>query len=158
MGIFQFGLATALAASLVASPVLAQSQPVTLEGTVMLEKAVVDADGKTELKLIEPKMVVPGDRLIFGTSYRNTGTDPVANFVVTNPLPSAVRLAPDADAKLVVSIDGGNSWGVLSSLQVKQEDGTQRAAVPADVTHVRWTLAVVAPGESGRVEFPAIIR
>ena len=33
-----------------------------------------------------------------------------------------------------------------------------RAAIPADVTQVRWTLASIAPGGSGRLEYPAIIR
>jgi len=78
--------------------------------------------------------------------------------VVTNPLPAAVRLAPDADADLVVSVDGGESWGMLANLSVTEDDGSIRPAQHADVTHVRWTLALVRPGESGRLEYPAIIR
>ncbi len=137
----------------------AQSQsPVSLSGDVMAVETTVDAQGNESTQLVEPNVIVPGDRLVFGTDYANDGTEPVDNFVVTNPLPSAVRLAPDADAELTVSVDGGDSWGTLSTLSITNEDGTTRTAAHADVTHVRWTLASIAPGESGRLEYPAIIR
>lgn len=142
-----------------ALPVGAQAQnPVTLSGDVKAVETSVDASGNEVTKLVEPDVIVPGDRLIFGTEYANNGAEPADNFVVTNPLPAAVRLAPDADPDLTVSVDGGNSWGMLSELTVAGEDGTTRAATPSDVTHVRWTLAQIAPGESGRLEYPAIIR
>lgn len=139
--------------------VQAQSQsPITLAGDVMAVETSVDAEGNEITTLVKPDVIVPGDRLIFGTDYANNGAEPVQNFVVTNPLPSAVRLAPDADPALVVSVDAGVNWGTLETLSVAAEDGTSRAATHADVTHVRWTLASIAPGESGRVEYPAIIR
>ena len=47
---------------------------------------------------------------------------------------------------------------IEEQLSVMAEDGGSRPAVQADVTHVRWTLPSVAPGESGRLEYPAIIR
>lgn len=142
-------------------PLIAQAQgqnPVTLSGDVMAVETSVDADGNETTQLVEPDVIVPGDRLIFGTDYANSGVEPVANFVVTNPLPAAVRLAGDADPELFVSVDGGETWGALSALKVVAQDGTERSATHADVTHVRWTLASIAPGESGRLEYPAIIR
>ena len=114
--------------------------------------------GKEVTELVEPNTIVPGDRLIFGTDYNNGSDEAVDNFVVTNPLPPAVRLAPDADTTLIVSVDGGKTFGTLSQLSVLAEDGGSRPADQADVTHVRWTLPSVAPGESGRLEYPAIIR
>ena len=150
------GLLFALAVN---APLAAQGQnPITLSGDVMAVAVSVDSDGRETTTLVEPDVIVPGDRLIFGTDYANNGSEPAANFVVTNPLPSAVRLAPDADPALIVSVDGGRSWGTLDALSVTQEDGTARAATHADVTHVRWTIASIAPGERGRVEYPAIIR
>lgn len=140
-----------------AAPALAQ-QPLRLSGDVKVEKTIENDDGTTVTALVEPEIVVPGDRLIFGTDYINSGAEPVENFVVTNPLPEAVRLADDADPALVVSVDGGKSWGALADLQVTDDNGISRAAKAEDVTHIRWTLAVVAPGESGRLEYQAIIR
>ena len=134
------------------------SSPVTLSGDVKAVETSVDADGNETTQLVEPSVIVPGDRLVFGTGYANNGAEAVENFVVTNPLPAAVRLADDAETALVVSVDGGASWGTLDTLTVTGEDGAVRAASHADVTHVRWTLALIAPGESGRLEYPAIIR
>ena len=121
-------------------------------------KTVTDADGNQSTELVEPDVIVPGDRLIFGTSYANNGAEEATNFVITNAVPAAVRLAPDASAELTVSVDGGESWDKLSALTVTGEDGAARAATGEDVTHIRWTLASIAPGASGRVEYPAIIR
>ncbi|MDJ0643202.1 MAG: hypothetical protein QNJ15_10315 [Erythrobacter sp.] len=136
----------------------AAQNPVTLAGDVMAVKTVTDETGTERTELVEPTKIVPGDRLIFGTDYSNNGTEEVTDFVVTNPLPSAVRLAPDADPDLVVSVDGAQSWGTLAQLKVTDETGATRTATHADVTHVRWTLPSIAPGESGRLEYPAIIR
>ncbi len=150
-------VALSLLGAIWAAPLAAQ-QPLTLKGDVKAVKMVENEDGTTVTALVDPEIVVPGDRLIFGTDYANTGSEPVEQFVVTNPLPEAVRLADDADPALVVSVDGGQTWGLLADLQVSETDGNMRAATAGDVTHVRWTLASVAPGESGRLEYPAIIR
>ncbi len=154
-------VAALLVFSSVAMPISAHAQgrsPVSLSGDVMAVETSVDEAGNESTQLVEPSVIVPGDRLVFGTDYANQGAEPVENFVVTNPLPSAVRLAPDADAELTVSVDGGVTWGTLGTLTVANEDGTTRTAAHADVTHVRWTIASIAPGESGRLEYPAIIR
>jgi uncharacterized repeat protein (TIGR01451 family) len=143
-----------------AAPVAAQgnANPIALNGDVKAEKVITDADGKERIELVEPTSIVPGDRLVFGTDYANNGADTVTNFIVTNPLPAAVRLAPDADSALEVSVDGGKTWGALGALTFTNSDGTTRPAAHADVTHVRWVLASIAPGASGRLTYPAIIR
>lgn len=140
------------------APAFAQAQAIDLKGDVKLEKVMIDDGGEPSVELVEPGTIVPGDKLIFGTEYSNNSADPVTNFVVTNPVPNAVRLAPGAPADLTVSVDGGANWGQLAALSVEQADGTSRPAQHADVTHIRWTLAAVAPGEKGRLEYPAIIR
>ncbi|MCX9147438.1 hypothetical protein [Erythrobacter sp. WG] len=155
-----FALAAAMALAGPVLPLAAQGapSPIVLKGDVKVVKTVTDKDGKQRTELADPDTIVPGDRLMFGTDYANNGTQPVKNFVVTNPLPSAVRLAPDADPALEVSVDAGKTWGVLAKLSVANPDGTMRPATHDDVTHVRWTIATIAPGASGRVTYPAIIR
>ncbi|KPQ31843.1 MAG: hypothetical protein HLUCCX21_03000 [Porphyrobacter sp. HL-46] len=135
-----------------------QASPVSLSGDVKAVKVITEADGSERTELVEPGTIVPGDRLVFGTDYANNGSDTVTNFNVTNPLPGAVRLAPDADPALTVSVDGGKTWGRLAELTVTASDGTARAATHEDVTHVRWVLASIAPSEKGRLTYPAIIR
>lgn len=156
---FKLGLAAA-ALSLVATPLFAQasSSPVVLTGDVKAMKVIAEPDGTERTELTEPGTIIPGDRLIFGTDYANNGSDPVSNFTVTNPLPAAVRLAPDADPALDVSVDDGKTWGALAALTITNSDGTTRAATHVDVTHIRWVLASIAPGATGRLTYPAIIR
>ena len=158
MSIFSKLFAPVLVLATAAMPLAAQESAINLKGDVMLEQSTVDETGEKTVSLVEPNTIVPGDRLVFGTEYTNTSTRAVENFVVTNPLPAAVRLAEDAPADLVVSVDGGSSWGLLTQLSVIVGDGASRPASHEDVTHVRWTLARVAAGESGRLEYPAIIR
>lgn len=158
MRIFLMFFISLLATAAGTTPLSAQDQAISLSGSVMHETVSLDASGKEVTELVEPNTIVPGDRLIFGTDYNNGSDEAVDNFVVTNPLPPAVRLAPDADTRLIVSVDGGKTFGMLSQLSVLAEDGGSRPADQADVTHVRWTLPSVAPGESGRLEYPAIIR
>ncbi len=158
MRIFLIFFISLLATAAGTTPLSAQDQAISLSGSVMHETVSLDASGKEVTELVEPNTIVPGDRLIFGTAYNNGSDEAVDNFVVTNPLPPAVRLAPDADTTLIVSVDGGKSFDTLSQLSVMAEDGGSRPADQADVTHVRWTLPSVAPGESGRLEYPAIIR
>lgn len=132
--------------------------PVTLVGEVMLERSVQSADGSSTTELVAPEVVVPGDRLLFRNTYTNAGTETVERFVVTSPVHAAVRLAPETDPALTVSVDGGTSWGEVAELTVTGTDGTIRAATLDDVTHIRWVLPSVAPGASGTLDYHAIIR
>lgn len=136
---------------------LAEPGQIGLKGEVFLEKTV-DDNGKPKKVLVEPKVVLPGDRLLFGTAYVNNGNAPVEHFVVTNPLPAAVMLAPESASGLDVSVDGGKTYGRLAALTVSDGQGGTRPAAPADVSHVRWIIPAIAPHAQGKVEFFAIVR
>jgi len=133
------------------------SSAVTLSSEIMLVKTVLE-NGTEKKSYVEPKVVVPGDQLLFAVNYRNNGSAVVEGFVLTNPLPSAVMLASDSAGKLEVSVDGGKTWGKLAALTVNDTASGPRAAQAGDVTHVRWALAPLAPGASGSVTFNAIVR
>jgi uncharacterized repeat protein (TIGR01451 family) len=145
--------------ALVAVPAMAapSAGQVSLQGEVKLQKTVV-ANGVSTRVLVTPKKVVPGDQLVFSTAYHNDGASAVDHFVVTNPLPTAVTYAPEGSDASEVSVDGGKSWGSLAKLTVADGKGGQRAAQSADVTHVRWTVAVIAPGATGAVSYHAVVR
>ena len=149
------------AMSAMAGPALAAAQsapsPVSLKGDVMLEKTVIE-NGVSKVELAEPKVVIPGDRLLFTTRYRNEGTQSVTNFVVTNPLPSAVALSGEQTSGTEVSVDGGKTWGQLGALKIAGAEGTERTATASDVTHLRWTIPAIAPGASGEVQYHGIVR
>lgn len=147
-----------LLAALFPGQALAANQ-VALDNSVFVERVSTDAQGKQRILLEEPKVVVPGDRLVFVLNYRNAGAQPADKFVITNPLPSAVRFADAGDTRPLVSIDGGKQWGLLADLSVAMTDGTRRAAQPADVTHLRWAFQKPIPvGGTGKLMFRGIVK
>ena len=151
------GLFLSLAA-LLPGPALAANQ-VALDNHVFIERVSTDTEGKQRILLEEPKVVVPGDRLVFVLNYRNAGAQPADKFVVTNPMPSAVRFADAGDTRPLVSVDGGKQWGLLADLSVPMEGGMRRAAQPADVTHLRWAFQKPIPvGGTGKLMFRGIVK
>lgn len=135
----------------------AASAPVELRGDVKVEKLVTE-NGKEKLVLAEPKVVLPGNRLLFTTAYRNVSAKPVEQFVVTNPVPSAVMLTDQSAASLIVSVNGGKTWGRLAAQTLTDAKGLKRPAQASDITHVRWILALLAPGANGTLSYHAIVR
>ncbi len=147
----------AFLASLAATPALAN--PVALSNDVFVERISTDADGKRKVTLETPNMVVPGDRLLFVLNYRNSGAKPADKFVVTNPMPAAVQFAERGDNAAIVSVDGGNNWGELAALRVRESDGSERPARSEDVTHIRWAFSQPIPaGASGKLMFRGIVK
>jgi uncharacterized repeat protein (TIGR01451 family) len=142
------------------APAAAQAaNNVSLASTVFVEKTVADATGRNRVILEEPKVVMPGDRLVFILAYRNVGGAPASDFVVTNPLPQAVSYQGTADRAAQVSVDGGRVWGSLAALKVREADGRWRSAQAEDVTHVRWAMKQAIPaGAQGKLSFRGIVR
>lgn len=150
-------LVLALAALTFPGVALANGQ-VALTSDVFVEKQSMDATGRTKLVLEEPKLVVPGDKLVFVLKYQNKSSAPASNFVVTNPLPDAVTFQTALDEGAVVSVDGGRSWGNLAALKVK-DGNALRNANASDVTHIRWTFTKPIPaGSAGKLMFRGIVR
>lgn len=135
------------------------SAPVELASDVFVEREQKRPDGTVATVLEAPKLVVPGDQLVFVVRYKNVGTQPASNFIVTNPIPRAVAFSGTMDGTEVVSVDGGKSWGVMSQLKVAKPDGTFRQALPADVTHLKWNMnQTLAAGSAGKLVFRGVVR
>ena len=144
--------------ALIAPAAAMAAEDVSLSSQVFVEKMVKDAKGAVQTVRQKPEIVTPGDRLVFVLSYTNKGTTPATGFVVTNPVPDAVSFAA-AEGPAQLSTDGGTSWGQLAALKAKAADGTSRAAVPADVTHIRWTFAQpIAAGSGGELTFRGVVK
>ena len=134
---------------------------VQVTNQVFQEVAVKGEDGRIELRMAPAATVVPGTDVFYVIGYENTGDVPAEDIAVTSPVPlelefvSVVGPAPDN----VVSVDGGQNYGALTSLTVVGPDGQARPARPADVTHVRWMLdGALQPGGSGKVSFKARLK
>jgi uncharacterized repeat protein (TIGR01451 family) len=140
-------------------PGAAFANDVALTNQVFVERVVTEADGTRKTVLAEPEVVTPGERLLFTIHYKNNGTKPAADFVVTNPVPTEVVYAGgEADGSLL-SVDGGKTWGPLDALKVTGPDGSTRPAQAPDVTHIRWAFdQPVAAGAEGKLSFRAQVK
>lgn len=148
-------LAVLLTASAVPAVAAAQERPIKLQSDVKLVRQAPQGDTP---QLVEPEGVVPGDMLVFTTSYRNDGATAVNDFVIVNPVPSDLVLTDEAAAATEVSVDGGAHWGRLAELKIVDEGSQERPATISDVTHMRWVFASVAPRANGEVKFSARVR
>ncbi len=137
----------------------AQSAPaVSLTSEVFIERKVINAAGTETVSLKKPSevVIVPGDRIVFKTSYKNNGAEAATGFRATNPMPAPIQFVSVREDWAEVSVDGGVTWGKLSALTVKPKavDGVPiplvaSPATEADVTHVRWVFSDPIPAGSG---------
>lgn len=136
------------------SPALAQ---VTLASSVQEEIVTVNTAGERKVSLTPPIHVAPGDTVIVRIAYANTSAAPAANVVISNPVPDHLKLVDIREGgEPAYSVDGGASFGALSTLTIAMPGLPPRPAQPADVTHVQWRFArPLAPGASGAVAFAA---
>jgi uncharacterized repeat protein (TIGR01451 family) len=144
--------------ALLAPAAATAAQDVTINSSAFVERTVQDASGKPKIVLEAPKVVTPGDHVVFVLTYKNGGTQPATGFVINNPLPAAVSFESSEGVQPIVSVDGGKSWGTLPSLKIIQADGTSRPATTADVTHLRWTFAAIPPGQGGKLSFRGVVK
>lgn len=137
----------------------AWAENVQLTSQVLVERVVQDANGQETVVREEPKVVTPGEKLVFTLNYRNVGTEPAEDFVITNPLPEAVSYAGGEADGSILSVDGGATWGPLASLKVTGADGQARPALDSDVTHIRWTFPQPIPaGAEGTLTFRGVVK
>jgi len=161
-----FSMRVMIAALALAAPavVLAQVAPppaVALVSKIQVVKQVKDAGGKVQRELREPTSVVPGDPLVVWLTYKNGSAKPASSFVVNNPIPNQVEFTGlgENSGWGVVSVDGGKTFGALAALRVTGKDGKPRAAIPYDVTHVRWSFKQpIAPGTGGTLSFYGVVK
>ncbi|MGH8494282.1 MAG: hypothetical protein ACRERR_14420 [Moraxellaceae bacterium] len=155
-------LATPLLAMGLLLPAFALAE-VQLSSVAFQEKEVVGKDGKKSVKREPLANAVPGQEVIYVITYRNTGTEPVQNVVVNNPVPKELSYVGNSalgnGTRFEASVDGGKTFGVFSQLTVKAADGKTRAASGSDVTNLRWTLSTpLKGGGEGDVSYRAVLR
>jgi hypothetical protein len=151
--LFALSLALPVAANAQTAKVSAQP-PVSLVSKVFIVRQVTDAQGKKKNVLLPPERVIPGEPVTIVLEYKNPGPKPASAFVINNAVPAAVNFTGVEQAWAVVSVDSGKTYGALATLKIAKADGTIRAALPSDVTNVRWKFAQpIAPLGTGRVSF-----
>lgn len=153
----RFVASAVMTAALLAAPANARCFDVV--GRVMVERSTVDARGAEQTVLQQTTEASPGDRLVFQFDYANARPTVANTFVITNPIPAQLVYAGTDSPGETVSVDGGQTFGQLAALTVRDVDGAERAATPQDVTHVRWVIHRTMPtGTGGQLSFRAVMR
>jgi uncharacterized repeat protein (TIGR01451 family) len=131
---------------------------VSLDSQVFVERTFTAADGRAKVIREAPKLVTPGEKILFELTYVNRGTNAADNFVVTNPIPPSIEFVSADTTGAAYSVDG-HAFGPLAALKVKAADGALRAASASDVTAVRWQFAKpIAVGGTGKLQFHGVVR
>ena len=138
------------------------------EGTLDVQQTVekiqvtIDEAGEEVTELVPAETVTPGERVVYTTSFRNTGAEPADNVVITNPISENLlyvegsAFGPGLD--LEFSVDGGESFASADALTVVDDAG-ERGATPEDYTHIRWSLpGSLDAGAQGVMRFTAILK
>ncbi len=138
----------------------AAAPPIELTSDVQELVTVLDANGKSQFKAVAADEIVPGDRILYTTTFKNNGDKASDKIIVSNPIPDNTRYlsgtAKGENSVITYSVDNGVSWGSVQSLKVKLKDGTVRAAEASDYTNIRWEYRrSLKPTEAKTVSFQA---
>jgi uncharacterized repeat protein (TIGR01451 family) len=129
---------------------------------ISAEKEIIVKEGSRNVKKrVAAKTIEPGEIIIYTIRYSNRGNEDATNVDVKNPVPGNTEFvsgsAKGKGADITFSADGGKSFGKGSSVtyQVKKSTGKTitRKAGPENYTNVRWVIARVKPGKSGKLEY-----
>lgn len=153
---------TGLSALLLAVSVHAAPGAVEVKSIAEVEVEVVNAKGKKVLKRQPVEKAVPGTEVIYTTTFKNLINKPVGNIALTNPVPDNTTYkagsATGVNTDITYSLNG-KDYAPLGSLKVKDKDGKTRDALPAEITHIRWTYRGDLPvGKTGEISFRAAIK
>lgn len=150
-----------LALAVFVCPLAAHAQDqgaLKITNAVFQEVQVKAPDGKVTTKLVPAAKVAPGDEVVYEIGYHNEGADTATDLAIDNPMPSEMTFVSASKEPTVVSVDGGKKFGELAQLTVAGPDGKTRQARPADITNLRWTVATLPGGASGKVTFRAKVK
>lgn len=137
---------------LAVAPAAAQDAGLTTHLFVERDVAGQDRPASTLRLLPIPERLRRGDRVVVVVSAPFA-----AGLAIVQPVPAVLRFAGARGERLSLSVDGGRTFGPLAALAVSEADGGERAAGPADVTHVRWA-APPMPVARALFSFRAVVR
>lgn len=135
---------------------------IELRNVAELEQDVKTPEGKVEKRRVPATKAIPGNEVIYTSTFRNNGRKPAANVSLVNPVPANTTYvggsASGENTDIVFSADGGRTWAPVEKLTVTGADGKKRPAAAADITHVRWTWrGDLAPGRQGAASFRVLV-
>ena len=135
-------LAIAIAFQFAATSAIAQQNPILVKNVAETEVEVKNPQGVVEKKRVPLDKATPGTEVVYTTTFTNQGSKPAGNIAITNPVPANTTYVGGSafgeNTDITFSIDGGKTYATGDKLRVKTPEGRERAALPADYTHIRW--------------------
>ncbi len=139
---------------------LADKGQIRLKNVAHKEIVQINEKGKKVVKQVSVAKVLPGETIIYTSTFSNVGAEMATDIIIDNPVPDNMVYLPLSAAgkntRVFFSIDGGKSYGVPSELVMVKPNGAKRQARPDEYTHIRWKYKGVLPaGDAGLVSFRA---
>jgi uncharacterized repeat protein (TIGR01451 family) len=156
-------LLTAVTFLFATSFVFAQGDsPVRFANIAQKQVVIVDAEGNETVELTDVGIMVPGDTVVYTSTFTNIGSQDVSGIVVNNPLPKNTKYvrftAKGANTVVSFSIDGGQNYAAPADLTITEASGVTRAAKPEEYTDIRWVYqGSLAADAASSVNFKVII-
>ena len=134
--------------------------------SITAEKEVtVTENGKKVVKAVPAKQFAPGDTIIYTVNYMNTGNEAATNAVIDDPVPQGTsyvtNTATGEGADITFSIDKGKNYKkpTLLFYEVTVNGKKEKKTASPDLyTNIRWTVATVPAGASGKVGFKVKVK
>ncbi len=154
-------LSVILLAALSASAYAQEEGHLNVRTIVQKEQVTVNEAGEAETELVAADTVVPGEKVVYTTTFQNISEEPAENVVITNPISGDLTyvdgsaFGPGSDIQF--SVDGGQTFANSNELTVT-EGGVTRPAGAGDFTHIRWVMQQeLAAGAQGVARFSAVL-
>lgn len=156
-------IAIAVVIQLAAASALAQQQPILVKNVAETEVEIKNPQGVVEKRRVPLDKATPGMEVIYTTTFTNQGSKPANNISITNPVPNDTMYVGSSafgeNSEITFSIDGGKTYSAADKLRVKTSEGRERAALPSEYTHIRWSYrGDLPPSKTGSAGFRAVIK
>lgn len=135
---------------------------IELKATAAKVVVKTDESGATRTELVKADIVIPGDKVAYTIEARNVSEANVDQVVITDPIPESMLFVPGTveseGARVLFSVDGGESFDREDKLEVTGADGIPRAAIASDFTHIQWVFdKPLEPASERSVRFVALV-
>jgi len=156
------GLLGSLFFSLFVLPAQAEEGAIRFSNNAFKQEITTDKNGKKHFDFVEPKLVLPGDVILYEIEFENVSDQTISDIVVNTPLPNNSKFrAGSAKGKftqITFSVDG-NNYKTAESLIVKDKTGKSWLAKPEDYQAIRWVYKrALKPGEKSKVSYKTEIK
>ncbi|MEQ1581359.1 MAG: hypothetical protein ABL964_12255 [Steroidobacteraceae bacterium] len=120
-------------------------------------------DGQRTKEWLPATEIQQGQVVYYTVKIRNPGTTAAHNVLITKAIPANTSYLADSaaapGATIAFSVDGGVTFAPARELFVRDAGGAQRAAAPANYTHIRWQMRYpLAPGAIAYARFRTVFR